>query len=246
MRSISLIFLLICSLSTRLLAITADEVIDKHFEATGGKVNWAKVYSVKYSGYYEMGPGMKAPISSFVCTKPFKGIYSDFSWQGMKSMTALKDAAGWSYNPFGGKRESDPLNPDQIHSINLESDPQGMLFNYKDKGYSVDYLGLDDVDGVEVHKLRLSTKDGDLVYFYLDATSYYILKTTKKIKLKEKEELQSTAYSDFRKTSLGLIVAFSQQGLDENGNESGGPSVYEKVEFNIAPDAALFEKPKKK
>ena len=230
-------------LSLHASAQTADDIINKYVTAAGGAGKWSSVVSIKRSGIYEMGPGMKAPLTLLVCSKPFKGYYSDFSWQGMTSKTAMRADSGWSFSPWGGKRETDPLTPDDIRSTNLTADPQGLLFNYKEKGYSVDYLGTDDMDGTDVFKLRLTTKLGDMVYYFIDAENFFILKMTTRLKLKDKEEKGYTTYSDFRKTDYGIIIPFSVQNVDENGNEQGGPTNFTKVEVNGTIDAALFEKP---
>jgi hypothetical protein len=243
MRSPFLLFLLF--IYSAISAQTADDIINKHFQATGGKDKWAKVYSVQYSGNYVMGPGMLAPVKGIVASKPVKIHYSDFSWQGMTSKTVMTADSGWSYNPFGGKRETDPLSPDDVRRMDLSTDPQGLLFDYKEKGYMVDYLGLDDMDGTDVYKLRLTTKIGDMVYFYIDAETYYILKTEERVKLKDKEEKSYTSYSDFRKTDFGVIIPFSHQQVDEQGNEQGGPMNFTKVEVNGNVDPSLFDKPKK-
>lgn len=225
-------------------AQTADDIVNKHIAATGGADKWAKVYSVKFSGVYVMGPGMEAPVTEINVTKPFKGYYSDFTWQGMTNKQAMRADSGWNYNPFGGKRESDPLSPDDIRNLNLQYDPQGMLFNYKQKGYTVDYLGMDDMDGADVYKLRLITKEGDMVYYYLDAETYYILKMVRRVKLAEKEEKSYTVFSDFRKTDFGVVLPFAAQGVDEKGTEQGGPVIMKQIEVNATIDPALFDKPK--
>jgi hypothetical protein len=225
-------------------AQTADDVINKHITATGGAALWEKVFAVKYSGVYVMGPGMDAPVTEINLSKPFKGYYSDFTWQGMTNKQVMRADSGWSYNPFGGKRETDPLSANDVRSINLSCDPQGMLFNYTRKGYTVDYLGTDDMDGTEIHKLRLTTKEGDMVYYYIDAESFYILKIARRVKLRDKEEKSQTTFSDFRKTEFGIVLPFSAQQVDEKGNEQGGPINFSKIEVNGALDASIFEKPK--
>jgi len=226
-------------------AQTADDIINKHFQATGGRDKWARVYSIQYSGNYVMGPGMLAPVKSLVSSKPTKIEYSEFSWQGMTTKTVMTADSGWTYNPFSGKRETDPLSPDDIRRMNLSADPQGLLFNYKEKGYTVDYLGMDDMDGTDVYKLRLTTKSGDMVYYYIDAETYFILKMEERIKLKDKEEKGYTTYSDFKKTDFGVIVPFSHQQVDDQGNEQGGPVNFTKVEVNANMDASMLDKPKK-
>jgi hypothetical protein len=227
-------------------AQSVDEIINKNIEATGGRALWSKVTSIKSTGVYVMGPGMQAPVNYINTNKPFLGAYSDFSWQGMTSKTALKDSNGWSYNPFGGKRETDPLSADRLRSIKLSADPQGLLFNYKEKKCTAEYLGLEDFDGVEVHKIRVTNNIGDMIYYYIDATSFYILKTEEKVRLAEKEEKNITVYSDFRKTSYGIMYPYTSQTLNEDGNEDGGPVQLSKIEVNSTVDLSQFDIPTKK
>lgn len=232
--------------SNYLSAQTADDIINKYIDASGGRDKWNHVVSVKYSGNYVMGPGMLAPVNEIEIAKPFKGSYSEFTWQGMTTKTAMRADSGWNYNPFGGKRESDPLSPDDIRGEKLGADPQGLLFNYKEKGSTVEYLGTDDMDGTDVYKLRLTTNTGDMVYYYIDAENYYILKEVRRVKLKDKEEKSYFTFSDFRKTDFGVVLPFSVQRVDENGVEQGGPVNFNKVEVNGNIDVALFDKPKSK
>jgi hypothetical protein len=225
-------------------AQTADDIINKHYEATGGKDKWARVSSVRYTGNYLMGPGMLAPVVHVEMSKPVVTYYGDFSWQGMTAKTVMRGDSGWTYDPFGGKRETDPMSPYELRDTRLGADPQDLLFDYKAKGYSAEYLGTDDMDGSDVHKVRLTTKDGYMIYYYIDAETYFILKISKRLRLKEKEQKSYTTYSDFRKTDFGLILPFSSQQVDENGAEQGGPVNFTKVEVNPSIDVAMFDKPK--
>ena len=244
MRSILLVILLVAG--GRLFAQTADDIINKHFDATGGREKWSRVSAIKFSGNLVLGPGMLAPVTQMLVLKPFKGALTEFSWQGMTSKRAMRADSGWSYNPFSGKRDADPLSPNDIRSEKLASDPQGLLLNYKERGYTVEYLGTDDMDGTDVFKIRLTTKEGDMVYYYIDAQTYYILKEIRRVKLKDKEEKQYITFSDFKKTDFGIVVPFSLQQVDENGSEQGGPINFTKVEVNGVLDPASFDKPKSK
>jgi hypothetical protein len=239
-----LFVLLALFLSGHTYAQTADDIINKYLAATGGADKWSKVTSIKTTGYYVMGPGMNAPVSEVQINKPFLGHYNDFTWQGMTNKSSMRADSGWNYNPFGGKRETDPMSAEQIRRNKIEADPQGLLINYKAKGYTVDYLGTDDMDGTEVIKLRLTTKDGDMIYYYFDAETYYLLKITSRLKFKDKEDKSSITFSDFRKTDYGITVPFSAQAVDDNGAEQGGPVIVNKIEVNSAPDLSVFEKPK--
>ncbi len=239
-----ILLLLFIGTAASAFAQSADDIVNKYIAATGGADKWSKVVSLKFTGTYQMGPGMLAPVNALFTTKPFKGSYSDFSWQSMTTKTAIRADSGWNYNPFGGKRETDPVSPDEIRSDKLGSDPQGLLFNYKQKGYTLEYLGTDDMDGTDVLKLRLTTQTGDMVYYYLDAETYYILKEVQRVKLKDKEQKSYVLYSDFKKNDFGLVLPFCHQRVDENGNEQGGPVNFSQIEVNTVIDAKQFDKPK--
>jgi hypothetical protein len=244
MRNILLALMLLAG--TSLFAQTADDIINKHFDAVGGKEKWARVSSIRYSGNMVLGPGMLAPVIETQVAKPFKGALTEFSWQGMTSKRCMRADSGWTYNPFSGKRDADPMSPNDIRSEKLSADPQTMLLNYKEKGYAVEYLGTDDMDGTDVFKIRLTTPEGDMVYYYIDAETYYILKEIHRVKLKDKEEKGYLTFSDFKKTDFGITVPYSIQNVDENGNEQGGPVNFSKVEVNGNVEPSAFDKPKSK
>lgn len=226
-------------------AQTADEIINKYIDATGGHDKWAHVNTLKFTGTYNMGPGMEAPTSRIITSKPTIAYYGDFSWQGMTAKSAMRADSGWKYMPFSGKRETDPMSANEIRNTRLDADPQGLLFNYKEKGYTADYLGTDDMDGSDVYKIRLTTRDGDMVYYYIDMETYYILKIAERVRFKDKEEKSYTVYSDYKKTDYGIIMAYATQQVDEHGNEQGGPVTYTKIEVNPVVDYSIFDKTKK-
>ncbi|MBP7477575.1 MAG: hypothetical protein KA797_03555 [Chitinophagales bacterium] len=219
----------------------ADEIISKYYEATGGKVLWSKVQSLKYEGHYVMGPGAFAPVNQYIANEI---SYSDFSWNGMTSKSARNGDKGWSFTPWSGKRIADPMTKDNIHGSKLMSDPQGLLFNYAQKGHFVEYLGTDDFDGTEVHKIKLTTKEGDFVYYYFDIETFYLLKIYAKIKLSDKEQKINTNYSDFKKNEFGIILPYANNWVNEQGDE-GGLTQFKKIEVNVKIDDKLLETPGK-
>ena len=226
-------------------AQTADDIIARHYDATGGREKWTRVTALRFTGGLVLGPGMLAPVTSIKCNKPTRASYFDFTWMGMTSKNVMLGDSGWTYQPFGGKRETDPMSPDELRSTLLEADPQGLLLNYKANGCSVEYLGTEDVDGSDVYKLRLTSREGDMVYYYFDTETYYLLKTTKRLRLKDKEEKSSMTFSNFRKTDFGITVPFSMQQVDENGIEQGGPVTLTKVDVNPTIDYSIFDRAKK-
>lgn len=235
-----IILSLISFILSNVTAQTAASIIDQYFEATGGKTLWAKVHSIKSKGHYVMGPGALAPVSQFISKE---NNYSDFTWNGMTSKNARKGNTGWSYSPFGGKRIADPMTPDIIRMHKLLEDPQGLIYDYSTKGFVVEYLGVEDFDGTDVHKIRLITNDGDMVYYYFDKESHYLLKIYMRIKLSDKEEKVTTNFSDFKKTNFGIILPFANNWVTDTGEE-GGLTQFNEREVNTTIDPAILEMPK--
>ena len=54
----------------------------------------------------------------------------------------------------------------------------GPLVDYKAKGYTLDYLGTEDVDGTDAHKLRVTRPNGDVIYVYLDPDYFLEIRTS--------------------------------------------------------------------
>lgn len=234
------LFGLACLFSLHTHAQTADDIINKYYESTGGRALWAKVTSIKSKGHYVMGPGALAPFEEFTSQA---SSFSSFTWNGMSSKSARKGDAGWSYNPFGGKRVADPMTPDQIRESKLMAEPQGLIYDYAAKGFTAEYLGIEDFDGTDVHKIRLISKQGDMIYYYFDKESGYLLKIYMRIKLSDKEEKSTIHFSDFKKTTFGIILPFARNWANENGEE-GGLVQWKEVDVNANIDAALLEMPK--
>ena len=61
MKQISLALLLLATLGA--FAQTADDIVNKYVAATGGADKWSKIVSLKYTGTYQIGPGMQAPVT---------------------------------------------------------------------------------------------------------------------------------------------------------------------------------------
>lgn len=224
------------------MAQTADEIIASHLKAIGGVETWRSFSSVKYTGNSKWG-SMEIP---FVQISMKDGSNrNDVTIQGLKMITAYdsKTGIGWSINPFQGSKDATKMNEEELQGNKENGELAGDLACYKEKGWKVELLGKDDVDGVECFKLMLSKKSGTVFYYYIDTQTWYIIKVTAKVKFEDREFENDTQYSDFQ-TVNGVVVAFSTDNIS-NG-QLQGQSVYTKVEFNVEVPAADFVMPEKK
>ena len=62
-----------------------------------------------------------------------------------------------------GSNDPQPMSGVEEKSFKLQADMDGPLVDYADKGYTVEYLGEEDVEGTPAHKLRLVV-DEEMVF----------------------------------------------------------------------------------
>src|SRR6187401_2658307 len=93
-------------------AQSADEVINKHFEAMGGKDKIGSIKTLKLICSVEIAPGMKAPITMYYVNNQSMRVEVDV--QGMQILSGVDGDSGWSINPLSGKKEAERMNADEI------------------------------------------------------------------------------------------------------------------------------------
>ena len=218
---------------------TADEIINKHLEALGGKDKLANLKTLKLLCSVEFAPGMKAPITMYYINNECMRV--EVEVQGMKILSAVEGDSGWSINPMSGKKEAERMNADEIKESKDQMDITGALYNYKEKGHTVELLGKEDMEGTEVYKLKINKKSGDVEYDYIDAETYLKLKETTTHKFNDKETSGDVFYSDYRKAG-DILFPFSMENR-QTGASQGQALIVESVEVNPVIDRSIFKMP---
>ncbi len=222
------------------LSQSADEIISKHLKATGGNEKWGSLKSVKMSGNIDIAPGMKAPFTMFFKDK--NKFRFELEVQGMTMIQALDVDSGWSIVPFTGKTDPERMSPEEVKSSKQQADFTGDLYNYKDKGNTVEYLGKEDMEGTDTYKLKVTRKNNDITYMYLDAASYLTLKETSKIKMQDKEIESSTIPSNYKDVD-GIKFPFSLEIRGGDDESTGQTMTIDSIEINPLIDDQIFKMP---
>jgi outer membrane lipoprotein-sorting protein len=220
-------------------AQTADEIINKHLQARGGKDKIKAIQSERMTGKLVMGQGMEAPVIMELA-RPNK-MRMEFTLQGMTGIQAYDGKAGWSVMPFMGKTEPEKMSDEDIKQAEDQADMDGMLVDYKEKGHQVEYAGKEDVEGTPAYKLKVTKKNGDVVNVYIDADSYMEIKQAGKVKVRGQEIEGQSTFGDF-KTVDGLIFPFSIEQKAQ-GAPGGMTISISKIEVNPTLDASRFTMP---
>ncbi len=232
-------FLVAGLISAAAWAQTADEIIEKHLQAMGGKDKLKAVQSERFTGKMVVGQGMEAPFT-LEMSRPNK-TRMEFTFQGMTGVQAFDGKTGWSVMPFMGKTDPEAMPEEEVKKMQEQSDMDGLLLDYKEHGRTVEFVGKEELKGTPVYKLKVTQKSGDIVYVYIDAEQYMQLKQTAKIKVGGQEIESETIFGDFKKVE-GLVFPHSIEQKAVGGPGAMAMTV-SKIELNPDVTNARFTMP---
>ena len=227
-------------LSTVAWCQTAEELVAKNLEAKGGLDKIKAVKTTRSTGKLTAGGGFTATVGQENMRPNL--VRETFSLQGMTGVQAYDGSAGWQIQPFGGHKDPDFMGEDDMHDLLIDSDFDGPLVDYKAKGNTVEYLGHDIVDGDDALRLKLTLKNGDIIYYYLDPDTY----------LEIRKETQEFVRGSVRenvvdlgsyKAVAGVMYPFSIAAGPKNDPSQWQTVTLTKLEVNVPLDNSEFAVP---
>jgi hypothetical protein len=222
-------------------AQSADDIIAKHLAAVGAD-NWSKVEAVKMEAVVssQAAPGMDIPLTMTIVNN--KAARIDVTVMGMTQSSCVNGETGWANNPFMGQTDAEPMTADQVNSMKDMTDLSGPLFGYNEKGYSVEYIGTEDVDGVEAHKIKVVMSPTKTQYSLIDPETFYEIKTVTVEKVDGQEVEAASTFSDFKKVD-GITFPFA---IEQNNPMMGSTvTKMSKITVNPVVDMSVFKMPAK-
>lgn len=216
-------------LSTGASAMTAEELVAKNLEARGGAAKLRAITTVHKVGKVRAGGGLEAKVESWaIAPDRFRG---EFNLQGLTAVQAWDGQEAWAISPFGGRREPQKLTPDDAKELIENSDIVGPLVDYAAKGNKIEYLGTEDIDGTDAHKLRVTLKNGDTQYRYIDPDAFLEIRVVNHRMIRGQEQVSTTDLGEYERVD-GVYFPF----------ESGQAHI-DKVELNQPIDKTMFAFP---
>lgn len=254
-KTLSIILFSLLSI-TSVHAITVDEIMSGYLENTGGADAWGKLSGIKMIGEFNQG-GMKFPFE--VVSLKDGRQYFKFSFQGKELKQGVFDGETmWNTNFMTMKAEKADAEATANQKLEANDFPSP-LFNYKQKGYDLKYIGTEEKDGAETYKLQLTrepkTVDGkqvdDVSFYYFEVDSLVPLVTESEVKEGPmKGKIGENKLGDYQEVE-GLYFPFSlTQGVKDG---PGATMVVSTIELNptvadsefAMPAVEVVEEPKK-
>ena len=239
MRHTVIVLAVISCLSVLAYGQTADELVNKNIQAKGGIEKIKAIKAVRIRGKLNVGGGLIA--ATLQENERPNLIRETVTLQGMTAVTAYDGTTGWQIQPFGGHKDPEFMGEDDLKDLLLDADFDGPLVDYKEKGNTVEFLGHDVVDGDDALRLKVTLKDGDIVYYYLDPDTFLEIR-------KEVQEFvrgsvrESVTEMGSYKPVAGVMYPYSiSQG--SKANPAAQTTTIEKIEVNVPIDKADFAVP---
>jgi len=226
-------------------AQTVEEIIASNLEAKGGEEAWIALETGRMTGTMQMGGGAAGAMEMpFVVEfkKPDR-IRLEFTMQGMTAIQAFDGETGWAILPFLGKTEAEEMAEDQVKQLKDQSDFEGVLVNYKEKGHTVELVGQEEVDGTPAFKLKVTRADGDIDYLYLDEEYFVEFKMEATREVQGSEVTISTILGDYKEVG-GLLFAHSME-MAFGGGDTQQVITIEKIELGVDLPEDRFAMPAK-
>jgi hypothetical protein len=218
---------------------TAEELVNKNIEAKGGMDKIKAAKTRRMTGKL-IGGGIVATAGQENMRPNL--VRETFSLQGMTAVQAYDGTTAWQIQPFGGRKDPELMGEDDLRDLLIDSDFDGPLADYKEKGNGIEYLGHDTVDGDDALRLKVTLKNGDILYYYLDPDTYLEIRKETQEFIRGSVRENTFDFGSY-KPIAGVMYPFSIASGPKNDPTSWQTVSVEKLEVNAPIDASEFALP---
>lgn len=232
-------------------AQTVDEVIDKYIAARGGKEKLTSVKSIYMEGSREM---MGNEVTVKITREQGKLFRTEFEMAGNTGYVLVTDKEGWSLVPMRSPTPS-KMPDEAVAAMQTELDIAGPLVDYVAKGHKAELIGKDSVEGNICYKIKLTTKTGKDINYWIDASTYLLAQSSAKGGGmfggggrrpangggNPADAEFYTLYKDYKAVD-GIIFAHTiEMKAPNGGGRAGGGTTFDLVEINKTVDPKMYK-----
>lgn len=219
-------------------ALSLEELVARHVEARGGLEKLRAVQSLRLTGRVVMDGGFELAYSE-VIRRPGM-VRAEYSAQGLTAVQVWDGQEGWQIMPFQGRKDPERQSRDDSKSLIDDSDLDGPLVDAAAKA-TLEYLGTEDVDGTDAHKIRVRQRDGDTLTVFLDPDYFLTIRVRYQHIVRGAETQTETDFGNYERVN-GVAIPFSAESGVPNGSRSQ-KLIIERAEINAPVEARVFAFP---
>jgi photosystem II stability/assembly factor-like uncharacterized protein/outer membrane lipoprotein-sorting protein len=223
-------------------AMTADQLVAKNLEARGGAAKLGALRSLRMTGQLVLGAGDRHIEAAWAQIQKRPGmIRTETTLQGLTQVETYDGKDAWTLDPFEGRRDAQRDSADDARIRARDADIEGPLVHWREKGHRVEYMGTEDVDGTPAHKLRVSFKDGDTQYLFLDPDYFLEIRIETVSHVRGTERISEADLGSYEQVD-GLWIPFSIEA-GRKGRPRSERVTIQRVEVNVDADDSIFRFP---
>lgn len=204
-----------------------DTVVNKLIDVMGGREKLLAINTIRKTGNIEFS-GQKIPIIYYAVNKVAER--TEFTFNGMTGYNILTKDSGYNFSPFAGQTSPENMTAEDVKLSQDDIDLQGVLIDYKSKGYTIELLENEDVDGVDAVQLKINIAPGKTLFYFIDPSNYYIIRIKNVTTSNGQQNTNTTDFYNFKKTKEGVLFAYTFDNI-----------TYDSIELNVPIDPKLFK-----
>ena len=211
-------------------AQTADEILQKHIDAIGGKA-WDKVNTLKLVGSmnssgFELGMTQTTVVN--------KGTRIDISAMGQNGYIIMTPTEGWTFMPFAGQTKPEKSSEEQVKQTADQINVKNTYLADKSFVVKAELDGMDTIENVNCYKLKITGKDGNERICYIEEKTYNMVRAEAKAKVGDEEQEAAVTFGNFKKLPEGITIPMTM------GTQQGD-LVFKTAEINKPVDEKIFK-----
>lgn len=238
-------------------ALSAAQVVERNVAARGGLAAWQAVQTMSWKG--KMGAGgttyetvtpkgqleqkhrdeMLLPFT-LEFKRPLKSRL-ELEFSGKTAVQVYDGATGWKLRPFLGRDNWDAFTPEELHQASMAPGMEGFLIDSAAKGAKVESAGTDMVEGHAAYKLKVTRKDGQVRYVWVDGSSFLDVKIDGEPRELDGRPHAVAVYLRDYKRDQGLMIPHLQETVVQ-GVKGSEKITIESVVVNPKLDDSRFQK----
>jgi len=216
--------------------------MSRHVAARGGLERLRALKSIRLTGTLRSSEDdfTIETVHGIVQKRP-GSIRIEDTFQGLTGVDAYDGREMWSTEPWDGRRDAFRRSADESKELAHLADLDGPLVDWRQKGHRVDYLGTEEIDGAQAHKLRVAMKDGDVEYHYLDPDTMLEMRIVYERHIRGVERIVESDVGDYEQVAgvwFPFTIASGRMGAPRTAHVA-----YERAEPNVEIDDAVFQFP---
>ena len=218
--------------------LTAEEVVAKNIQARGGIEKIRGVKTLRMTGTMLVGEDR---LPTTIEWKRPSSTRWEFEADDQTAIQVFDGKNGWTLMPFEGNTDPEPMSSAELEDIALQADLDGPLVDAEAKGNKIELFGKDDAEGRAAWKLKVTRKNGETRFVYIDAETFLQTLTITKRTVDGRDIEIKSVIDDYRGVD-GLQLPHSFDATAP-GMPQGQSLRFSKAEVNVPIDDSRFQKP---